>query len=369
MRPTEVPDWVTFPEDDWEMITPDQAGLDPGKFSDFIASRDVKGASFGGEDHTDDKYGAVITRGGYLVHSWGDRSYRFQTASVGKALTWIVLGLAAEEGRIDPDKPINKTWTGEDELSHAHKHLDHGHHKSLTWRHLIGRREESAHWGGFPMERGDQWMRGRQDFENVEEADLWIPAWAEWTGDAFYDLYSHVEPGTRGHYSSAGFWRLSQALTLVWDRDIKEVIQERLFDRIGIPSDRWDWMTGRDVHEDRLWYPAWPDTYTFLDPPYEVNGHPVRSGPGWVVISASDWARFGLLVATRGVWKGQQLIDPQWVRGHGGGNKSGSSGESKHYTAMGVVTTDGLTHPHTTDGSCFLPEDVFVGPVKPTRQV
>ena len=84
MRPTEVPDWVTFPEDDWEMITPDQAGLDPGKFSDFIASRDVKGASFGGEDHTDDKYGAVITRGGYLVHSWGDRSYRFQTARVGR---------------------------------------------------------------------------------------------------------------------------------------------------------------------------------------------------------------------------------------------------------------------------------------------
>ena len=84
----ELPDWVTFPEDDWVEITAEEAGLDPEKFGAFIGDMEVKGASFGGEDHSGDKYGAVITRGGYLVHAWGDRHYRHQTASVGKAFMW-----------------------------------------------------------------------------------------------------------------------------------------------------------------------------------------------------------------------------------------------------------------------------------------
>ena len=44
----------------------------------------LEGATFGGEDHSGDKFGAVLTRGGYLVHSWGDRHYAHHTASVGK---------------------------------------------------------------------------------------------------------------------------------------------------------------------------------------------------------------------------------------------------------------------------------------------
>jgi hypothetical protein len=91
----------------------------------------------------------------------------------------------------------------------------------------------------------------------------------------------------------------------------------------------------------------------------------VRSGPGWAIISASDLARFGLLVATRGIWKGQRLLDRRWLRGHSGGNKSGVSGESAFYTAMGVVTTRRLDHAHSTARHSFLPRELFVGPVRP----
>ena len=48
----ELPDWVTFPEDDWVEITTEEAGLDPEKFGTFIGDMEVKGASFGGEDHS-----------------------------------------------------------------------------------------------------------------------------------------------------------------------------------------------------------------------------------------------------------------------------------------------------------------------------
>ncbi len=56
------------------------------------------------------------------MHVWGDRHYRFQTASMGKAFMWVLIGFAVEDGILDPDEPIHRTWTGEGELSHPHKH-------------------------------------------------------------------------------------------------------------------------------------------------------------------------------------------------------------------------------------------------------
>ena len=356
-----VPEWVAYPGEDWIPISPDEAGIDPGKFASWLSGLDVRGASFLGEDHRDGKYGAVLTRGGCLLHSWGDPHYRHQTASVGKALTWVVLGCAANDGLLDPDEPIRESWTGAGELSHEHKHLDRGHHRNLTWRHLVGRRHESIHWGGFPLELGIRWSEKRTGLQE-EDAVPGVPEWAAWTGDPFHDCYAHAEPGRYGIYSSAGFWRLGQALTHVLGRDLKEVIQERLFDAIGIPWERWDWLAGGEV-KDRKWlYPGLPDTYTYLDPPYETGGAVVRSGPGWVVISASDLARFGHLNATRGIWKGERVADPAWLRGHSGGNRSGASGECEHFTAMGVVTTAGLPeYRHATETRSILPEDFFAG--------
>jgi CubicO group peptidase (beta-lactamase class C family) len=358
-----VPDWVTYPEHDWIRISPGEAGIDPGKFGNWLGSHDVKGANFLGEYHGGDQYGAVLTRGGYLVHSWGDCHYRHHTASVGKALTWIALGYAAADGLLDPDAPIGESWTGTGELSHQHKHLDEGHHRTLTWRHLVGRRDESVHWGGFPFEIGVRWTQKRTGLEEADAVDG-VVEWANWTGDPFYDCYAHVEPGTRSLYSSAGFWRLGQALTSVWGRDLKDVVQERLFDTIGIPYERWDWLAGSDVKDQKYFYPGLADTYTYLDPPYEFGGVPVRSGPGWVVMSASDLARFGHLNATRGIWKGERVTDPDWLRGHSGGNKCGASGESEHFTALGVVTTVGLPeYKHAVETKSILPDDFFVADV------
>ena len=353
-----VPDWVTYPDEDWTPITPADAGLDPARFEEFVSGREIRGADIGGEDHSGNQWGAVLTRAGYLVHEWGDKDYQFQTASVGKAFSWALIGFAVEDGLIDPDEPINRSWTGQGQLSHPHKYMDQGHHRNLTWRHMIGPKETSEHYGGFAIEFGVDWANRATRVRDVTPG---LPDWVQWTGDPFYDLYSHTTPGTVGLYSSAGFWRLSQALTAVWDRDLKDVLDERLFSKIGIPADRWDWLTGGYVKDRKYLYPNIPDAYTYLDPPYEVNGNLVRSGPGWVVISASDLARFGHLNATKGSWKGEQIIDPKWLRGHGGGNESGVSGESGYFTAMGVVTTEGLGHPHSTATTSFLPDEVFVG--------
>ncbi len=43
---------------------------------------------------------------------------------------WALVGLAAEDGLLDPDAPIHRSWTGRGLLSHEHKALDIGHHRT-----------------------------------------------------------------------------------------------------------------------------------------------------------------------------------------------------------------------------------------------
>ena len=81
-------------------------------------------------------------------------------------------------------------------------------------------------------------------------------------------------------------------------------------------------------------------------------------------MSASDLARFGHLVATGGIWKGQRVLAAEWLRGHGGGNRSGVSGESTHFTALSQVTTDGIDHVHASATTSFIPAEVIIGPVQ-----
>ena len=43
---SEIPDWVTYPQDDWIAITPAEAGLDEEKFERFLSGLDIKGRVF-----------------------------------------------------------------------------------------------------------------------------------------------------------------------------------------------------------------------------------------------------------------------------------------------------------------------------------
>ena len=324
-----IPDWVVYPDEEWIKITPAQAGFDATKFNQIIVNSHPKGGNFWGEVHEENEWGGVLTRGGYLAHTWGNPDYKYQSASLGKAFTWAALGLAVDESLINPDDLISQTWTGERQLSHPHKYLNSGHHQKLTWRQLVN------HQGGFVLENGYHWKT-----RAGHHVDL--PPWASWTGDAFYDNYSHNEPGTITHYSSGGFCRLGQALTALWNRDLKQVLDEKLLSHIGIPADQWEWLPGGVVHFTTDFYPAAPGYGEYVDPPYYINGNVVRGGPGWIVMSPKDLARFGLLVATGGIWQGKRLISPEWIRGHGGGNSSWVTGDRDTYISLGYVTAQGI---------------------------
>jgi len=340
-----IPDWVIYPGESWESIAPDDAGIDADKWQKFLSDSDVRGANWEGERHSGtNDWGAVLAIGGRVLQAWGDPDYKFQTASVGKAFTWAIFGLAVDAGLVVADDLVNKTWTGEGLLSHPHKYLTRGHHRELKWRHLLGSKTTYGHDGGFPVTNGFYWAQGSTGQMKAQASNP-VPAWAHWTGDPLYDNYSHTKPGTQRIYSSGGIWRLSQLLTVLWGDDIKHVIDDRLFSKIGVESDEWDWLPGREIHETHDFYTEMPSYGRFVDPPYEIDGHIVRGGGGWVVMSASNLARFAHLIATQGMWNGERIMSPEWLRSHGGGNKSLTSGESDYFTALGKVTTEGIDHP------------------------
>jgi CubicO group peptidase (beta-lactamase class C family) len=350
----EVPDWVNFPGNQWESITPEQAGLDPVRFNDWVNSQNPQfGILCCGQQPEDG--GVVIARGGYIIHTWGDPDFKYQSASLGKTFTRMVLQLAVDEGLIGSKSDLVKDyWTGVGQLNSPHKYLNNGYHQTLTFSHL----ENMI--GGFPVSNGYCWRTGT--------ATGWcqpIPDWANWTGDPDYDNYAHVAPGTHHRYSSGGYWRLSQALTAIWNKDKKQVLDEKIMSKIGIPADRWDWVSGEYVRTNVDFYPDIPGYGDYLDPPYTINGEPVLGGGGWVVMSAKDFARVGLLIATGGEWNGQQLISNL------GGNVGVSSNTvdgwgvvngKDGYFSFGKVTTGSFSDPTPNEMASWI-----IGPVKSSK--
>jgi CubicO group peptidase (beta-lactamase class C family) len=351
-----VPDWVVYPEKEWQTITPEQAFPDQvqsgtsghAAHSDLSAwkgwvgrmNEQVKGASkdlpqYQRLDNRENQGGVAIAWGGYLLQTFGDPDFRVQTASLGKAFTMACLQLAIDQGLINSATDLVKDyWTGEGELNAPHKYLNQGHHDSLTFLHLV------THRGGFPITNGYTWKDCK-----TPDADAVAPPWSKCTGDPDSDNYAHAQPGTVGQtYSSGAYWRLGQALTAIWKKDLKQVMDEKLFSKMGIPADRWDWTPGQTVHDNSDYYPKMPGYGLYLDPPYTISGQTVRGGPGWVVMSAKDLARFGLLIATGGIWKGERLITgTNLLRAHSGGGGSNVNGVGGSImVSWGKVTAEGI---------------------------
>ena len=63
------------------------------------------------------------------------------------------------------------------------------------------------------------------------------------------------------------------------------------------------------------------------------------------------------------------MIAADWVRTHSGGNGSGLHGESRHYTAVGRIATEGIDMRFSVDRESLVPQDLFVGSVKLTPTV
>lgn len=91
-----------------------------------------------------------------------------------------------------------------------------------------------------------------------------------------------------------------------------------------------------------------------------------RGGPGWMVISSEDLARFGLLIATGGVWKGRRLIGSEWLRGHAGLDVHVVAGDPETMVSIAKINTKNFPFGQQvgTQGRFSFPKELITGPVQ-----
>lgn len=230
-----------WPDDHWQTASPEEVGM---RSDSLEQARDY--ALTGGGS-------GIIVRGGRVVMTWGDQAQRYDLKSTSKSIGVTALGLAIGDGLMSLDDPVRRHHPrfGEQTAVANEEWLE-----QVTLRHL------ATQTGGFEKPGG----------------------------------YSALvfEPGTKWAYSDCGPNWLAEAVTLVYGRDLQELMFERVFEPLGITRDELRW---RD------------NAYR----PHEIDGIPRREFGSGVHACVDAMARIGYLYLRQGRWRDQQIIPATFV--------------------------------------------------------
>ena len=207
-----------------------------------------------------------------------DRHKPHGTASAAKGIMGgLALMLAMHDGLIGLDDP-------------ACRHIPQWKSDPLKSRITI--RQLGAHASGLddstekglsnnslPGWKGDFWRQERNPFLiSRDETPMIFP------------------PGTAFQYSNPGIGMLNYAVTVAikesGHRDIRTYLWERLIKRMGIPKEEWSVGYGKT---------------------FELDGLPLVATWGGGTVSTRAMAAVGRLLANKGSWDGEQLIDAKVV--------------------------------------------------------
>jgi len=231
-----------WPRPDWPRAAPADAGMDGTKLAQ---ARDY--ALTGGGS-------GCIIRHGKLVLAWGDPKQLYDLKSTTKSFGVTVLGLALMDGQVKLDDPAKKF--------HPSFATPPDENAKTGWPDKITLRMLATQTAGFEKPGG------------------------------FGKLL--FEPGTKWHYSDGGPNWLADCLTLVYRRDVRELMFERVFRPIGIGRDDLTW---RD------------NAYR----PQQLDGIPRREFGSGIGANVEALARFGYLYLREGRWNDRELLPRGFV--------------------------------------------------------
>ena len=224
----------------WETASPQQAGMDESK---LFQARDY--ALTGGGS-------GCIVRGGKLVMSWGDQARRYDLKSTTKSIGVTVLGLAMKDGLVNLD---DKTQQYYPDIGITPNVGDSRLADIKIW-HL------ATHTAGFDKPGG---------FEPL-----------------LFDL------GTMWAYSDGGANWLADCLTLAYRQDLKNVMFDRVFSKLGITDSDLTWRN----HAYRS------DT---------LEGVKRREFGSGISANVDAMAKIGYLYLRRGKWENVQIIPEGFI--------------------------------------------------------
>jgi CubicO group peptidase (beta-lactamase class C family) len=226
----------------WPTTTPHQAGLDPAKLD---AARDY--ALNGGGS------GMVLYKGN-LVYSWGDPKTKYDLKSTTKSFGATMLGLAIADGKVKLSDSAARCIPGFGAEPTTNSNT--GWLDRITLFHLASQTAGFAKKGGFePL------------------------------------LFA---PGTEWAYSDGGPNWLADCLTLTYQRDLQDVMFDRVFTPLGITRD--------DLH--------WRDN---AYRPKTLNGIPRREFGSGIHANVDAMARFGFLFVRAGRIRGRIVLQSDYV--------------------------------------------------------
>lgn len=297
----------------WERRTPEQAKFDAAKLKEAVdfavasetkAPRDMELSQtqtfgrepFGAITGATKPRGAmtgIILRGGYLVAEWGEPFRVDMSHSVTKSFLSTVVGLAFDRGLIkDLNAPVYKEmatilpYTPNQSFSDAANFgkskfidlFDTEHNRRVTWDSML---RQTSDW------EGTLW--GKPDWADRPDKDpnLWLDR-------------KRGAPGAVYEYNDVRVNALALAALNVWRQPLPQVLKENVMDAIGA-SNTWRWY-------------GYENSFVVLDGAVVQS---VSGGGHWgggMFISARDMARFGLLTASGGNWRGKQIISENWVK-------------------------------------------------------
>lgn len=234
-------DEPVYPDKSWKLAKPEDVGLDAKLLAE---ARDY--ALTGGGS-------GMITRHGRVVLTWGDLHQRYDLKSTTKSIGVTALGLAIMDG---------KTKLSDRAIDHHPEIGNRPRENPKTWREKITIAHLATQTAGFEKRGG----------------------------------YSRMlfEPGTHWDYSDSGPNWLAECITLDYERDLRDLLFERVFTPIGITKDDLTWR-----------YNAYREP--------KIRGVVRREFGSGISADVDAMARIGYLYLRRGKWHDKQLIPAEFV--------------------------------------------------------
>lgn len=231
-----------WPGTTWSRLTPADAGMDEARLR---KARDY--ALTGGGS-------GFVVRGGGLVFSWGDPKRRYDLKSTTKSIGITALGLALKDGKLRlSDRAVDHLPRfGIPPPANAKT----GWLPRITLLHLATQTAGFAKPGGYER--------------------LLFP------------------PGTQWSYSDGGPNWLADILTSTYHRDLKDLLFERVFSKLGITTNDLTWRA---------------NAYR----PHLLEGVPRREFGSGISADVDAMARIGLLYLRKGRGRDEQLLPEGFV--------------------------------------------------------
>jgi CubicO group peptidase (beta-lactamase class C family) len=257
LKPKQVapPYWPTL---GWRTGTPEEQSLDSAKLAEGLQSiqrQDIKIDSL------------LIIRNGSVVldayfHDPYDGKFPHDMASVTKSVMTTLIGIAADQGKIQLDQPIVSFFP-----DRTIANLD-DRKKSITVRHLAS------------MINGFESGCLADDMGTLDRMRS-NPDWVQ----AALDRKMVQEPGKSFCYDSPGMHLLSAILQESTGMTALEFARQNLFEPLGIHEVIW-------VSDPQGYTHGWGDLH----------------------LKPDDAAKLGYLWLNNGVWDGKQIVSTAWVK-------------------------------------------------------